>query len=82
MQEEELRQLIEQIDPEGKLPPENIEALITAIKENEKNPPKDGDVRNGLHFHTLGDLKVQMETEKDWRKRASLAAKIISLGLE
>lgn len=79
MNEDKIRQLFEEIDPEGKIPSEKIDELIGAIKEQELHPLKDGDKIGDVVFHTL---KEQMETETDWRKKASIAAKIISLGLE
>lgn len=88
MEEDKIRQLFEEIDPDGKIPSEKIDELIGAMKEQELHQLKDGDRRtyideNGeektIVFHTL---KEQLENETDWRKKASIAAKIISLGLE
>ena len=78
MNEDKIRQLIDQIDPEGNISQEKIEMLISAIKEREDHPFKDGEVVNGLTFNTL---KEQIENEPNWRKRAILAAKMISLNL-
>jgi hypothetical protein len=80
--EQEIRQLMEQLDPEGKLTQDKIEDFIEAVKVMENNPPKDGEVRGELNFGVLEEeLKQQMEDETDWRKKAALAAKIISLNL-
>lgn len=81
--EQDIRRVLEQLDPEGKISSEKIEEVVIAIKELEENPPKDGEVRNRMHFSVLeGELKQQIEQETDWRKKASLAAKLISLNLE
>ena len=81
MNETEIRQLIEQIDPQGKIEKSKIEELIVAIKDMEENPPKDGD-KIGDAVISIGSLKERMEAEPDWRKKAAIAAKIISLGLD
>ena len=81
MNETEIRQLIEQIDPQGKIEQSKIEELIVAIKDMEENPPKDGD-KIGDAVISIGSLKERMEAEPDWRKKAAIAAKIISLGLD
>lgn len=74
MTEESLRQIIEQIDPDGKLSPDKVEDFIAAVKDKE-NP--------AATVSSLEEqLKLQMTQESDWRKRASIAAKIISINLE
>lgn len=81
--EQQIRQLLEQIDPEGKLSQEKIENFISSVQEMEENPVKDQETRNGVHFSVLeSELKQQLEQEEDWRKKAAIAAKIISLNLE
>jgi len=86
MTDEEIRQTLEQIDPEGKIPQEKIEELIVAIKDKEKNPPKDGDPVPGMPGARYGvleaNLKAQLGVETDWRKKSAIAAKIISLNLD
>ena len=42
MEESEIRQIFEEIDPEGKISQGQMEELIIAIKNNIKNPPTDG----------------------------------------
>jgi hypothetical protein len=79
MIEKDIRQLFEEIDPEGKIPQGKMEELISSIQEMEKNPPKDGDKHGD---YTVRVLKDQLATEPDWRRRASIAAKIISANLE
>ena len=79
MDEDKIRQFIEEIDPEGKLPPGRVEDFIQAVKEQEVNPIEPGTTIDGM---TFDHLKQQLETETDWRKRAAIAAKMISLGLE
>lgn len=79
MIEKDIRQLFEEIDPEGKIPQGKMEELISAIQEMEKKPLRDGDKIGDITFHTLQE---QLAAEPDWRKRASIAAKIISANLE
>jgi len=83
MDEDKIRELIEEIDPKGEISDDRIASFVDAVKELEKNPPKDGEVRDGMHFSVLeSELKQKLLEEKDWRVRASIAAKIISLNLE
>lgn len=86
MEEEKIRQIMDQIDPEGKISEERISELIQSLKDLEDNPPKDGDPvpgHPGMTYGVLeGNLKGQMSRETDWRKKASIAARIISLNLE
>ena len=77
--EDEIRRIVEEIDPEGKIPADKIEDFVAAIKEMNEHPLKDGDKVGDLTFSTLQE---QMNNEPDWRKRASIAARLISLGLE
>lgn len=79
MIEQDIRQLFDEIDPDGKISQSQMEEFIAAVKEIEKNPPKDGD-RHG--DYTVSVLQDQLAVETDWRKKASIAAKIISLNLE
>lgn len=81
MEEDKIRQFIDEIDPDGKLPRDNVENFIQGVLDIQKNPPKDGDKIGDLTV-SIGGLRAQMEFETDWRKKASLAAKIISLGLD
>lgn len=76
MKEDLARQTINEIDPEGIIPPDVVEELIKAIGEVENAPP-------GIDMSNVEmALREQMKYEVDWRKKAALAAKIISLGLE
>lgn len=77
--EDEIRKFIEELDPEGKIHPDKIEDFIDSIKEMEKHQIQDGEKKGDYTFNTIKD---QINSEPDWRKRASLAAKIVSLGLE
>lgn len=81
MEDEKIRQLFEEIDPEGKIPSEKIDELISVMQEQEKNPLKDGD-KIGDYTISIGSLKEKMENETDWKKKAVLAAKIISFNLD
>jgi hypothetical protein len=79
MIEQEIRQLFEEIDPDGKISQSQMDEFIAAVKDLENNPLKDGDKHGD---YTVSVLKDQLEVETDWRKKASIAAKIISLNLE
>lgn len=77
MDEIKLTQLLESFD----LDSAKIEEIVLAFKDIEKNPEpyiKEAN-KKGLFFDTL---KEQMANEPDWRKKAGLAAKLISLDLE
>lgn len=77
--EDKIRQVFEQLDPEGKISHAKVEELINAVRElelnNEENPVRAAGTSEA-------DLKAQLDVETDWRKRARIAAKIISLNLE
>ncbi len=79
MIEKDIRQLFEEMDPEGKIPQGKMEELISAMQEMERNLLKDGDKVGDLTFHTLQE---KLANETDWRKKASIAAKIISMNLD
>ena len=77
MEEDKLRQLIEEIDPEGKISKTKIEELISSINEIKQSSfPVSSTVK------IIEDLRTDLQNEPDWRKKASLAAKIISMGLD
>ena len=82
MIEEDIRKLFEEIDPEGKIPQAKMEEFVAAVKNLETNPPKDGDTVGAYKVSVLGDLKSRLDAETDWKKRAAIAAKIISIDLE
>lgn len=83
MIEQDIRRLMEEIDPKGEIDQSKVEELIAAVKELEANPPKDGDRVGDYTVSVLeSDLKEKLAVETDWRKKASIAAKLISLGLE
>jgi hypothetical protein len=79
MNESKIRELFEEIDPEGRIPEGKIDELISVMKDQEEHPLKDGDKVGDATFNTIHE---EIKNEPDWRKRASLAAKIISMGLE
>jgi hypothetical protein len=78
--EDEIFKLFEQIDPENKIGDEKRQNFITAFIEMENNTLNDSNEKDGLKYDIL-ELKKEIDNEEDWRKRASIAAKIISLGL-
>jgi hypothetical protein len=84
MEEEEIRRIMEEINPN--IPEETIQELIEGVKRIKTM--KDGDEiiikdKEGndktIIFHTL---QQQIEAETDWKKKASLTAKFLSLGME
>lgn len=75
MNESEIRQIIEEVDPGGKISQSTLEELVVSLSKNNKNT-----VSPVIDLEK--NIKDQMELETDWRKKASLAAKIISLNLE
>ena len=84
MEEEEIRRIMEEINPN--IPEETIQELIEGVKRIKTM--KDGDEiiikdKEGndktIFFHTL---QQQIEAETDWKKKASLTAKLLSLGME
>lgn len=75
MNEEKTREILEGLE----IPEDKINELLAVMKDQEEHPLKDGDKVGDYTFHTL---KEQMDNETDWRKKASLAAKIISINLE
>lgn len=77
MNEDKIREVIEQADPGGKIPPAMIEELVNSIKSSKALDPAPG--KAGMIYDSLKD---QLSRETDWRRKASLAARIISLGLE
>lgn len=79
MIEKDIRQLFEEIDPKGEISQSQVEEFIATMKDLEKNPPKDGDKHGD---YTVSVLQDQLSVETDWRKKAAIAARIISLNLE
>lgn len=77
MQEEKLRQLFEEIDPEGNIPDAKKEDFILAVRGINESP-----LPISTAVKAIEDLKIDLEKQTDWRKKASIAAKIISLGLD
>lgn len=75
--EEKLTHLLEGFD----LPLEKIDEIVLEFKKIDKDPDpyiKEAEA-DGLH---IDYLKTQLLSETDWRKRAVIAAQIISRGLE
>lgn len=81
--ENEIRALFEQMDPDNKISEDQINSFVSAVRDMKQNPPKDGDKIGDATVSILEELKTKLNEvpEKDWRQRASIAARIISLGL-
>lgn len=63
---------------EAGVPEDTIDGLMTRITLNE-NIEKHG---RSLRRETVADLQEKLLEETDWRKKASIAARIISLNIE
>jgi hypothetical protein len=79
MDEDRIRELFEEIDPDNQIPESKIDDLIAVMKQQEEKPLKDGDKIGDAIFNTLDE---GVASDSDWRKKAALAARIISAGLE
>lgn len=79
MDENKIREMFEEIDPEGKIPEGKIDELISTLKEQEEHIVNDENKTESNIFKTL---REQIGAEPDWRKRAAMAARLISSGLE
>ena len=78
MKEETIRQIIEEVDPEGKLPQATVEELVVSLKGTGEKSSEDKDE----DIDDIQKLQEQILNEPDWKRRASLAARIISKGLD
>ena len=77
MTEEEIRQTIEQVDPDGKIPEDTVNQLIGFIMD--KIEPE---FRNAVPEGSVEEsLRKQISEETDWRKKAEIAARLISHNL-
>ena len=79
MTEQELRQVIEEIDPEGKISQTSMEELIVALREPKMNKTP-GMSPSGADLITL--LQEKLKEESDWRRKAAIAARIVGLNLD
>ncbi len=79
MEEDKIRRFVEDLDPEGKISQDKIEEFISSVKELEKKPLENSTKIGDLTFDLI---KEKIKDNTDWRIRASLAAKMISLKLE
>lgn len=62
----------------GEVPEETVEEIINMLGESDNvSTPDDAGKED-----TISNLKIKLLEEKDWRKKASLAAMIISKRLE
>ena len=77
MNEQSIRQAIEQVDSEGKIPSAVVDELVSSLTQ-------EGDKGDTTAIQeTLEDrLREQLGNEQDWRKKASIAARIISINLD
>jgi hypothetical protein len=79
MTEDQIREIIEQIDPNGEINHGVLEDLIQQLTYSGISIPSTDKVKK---VTTEEELRFELSLEEDWRKRAAIAAKIISLGLE
>jgi len=80
MDETQIRQIIEQVAPGVEIGQDQLEELVAALTSAEKVGPITGTEINLLEMNDF--YRRQMEEETDWRERARIAAKIISLGID
>ena len=80
MTTDELRQIFEEIDPGGKIPQATLEELISALERVNSREEEGG--RTLSPEMVVEKLKEEMNKATDWRTKARLAAKMISLQLE
>jgi len=78
---EHIRQIIEESDPEGKIPQAVMEEIIAAV-ESFKDLPQLGMGNSSGEQEVENALKKQLREEGDWRDKVVAAAKLISLGLD
>ncbi len=76
MEENKIRETLEGLD----IPSDKIDEFMITLKQVNENPDEKY-IQNGA-YDIVVHLKEQLQNETDWRKRASIAAKIISLNLE
>ena len=79
MTNDELRQIFEEIDPEGKISQTTLEELMVALNGSSFDKmPEVGPT--GVDLISL--LQDKLKGETDWKRRAAIAAKIISANLD
>lgn len=73
---------ISKIMEDAGIEPEKIDEVVSFIKNMKEEKPSDNQFNlDHIHGQTTA-LKMAMDKEPDWRKRASLAARILSLELD
>lgn len=76
MDKDQLTTILEESGMES----DQIQQVLTQIDSNRLDP---SDLTPGVNSHnSQTDLKLQLLNEPDWRKRASISARIISKSLE
>ena len=84
MNEQLLRQHLEEIDPDGEISQAKIEELVSSFKDIQKKEPIDSDKgylanEKSLTYNLLRD---RLEKETDWREKAKIAAQMVINNLE
>ena len=75
-----IRGILERVTTaDGKIRDGGVEELIDEIKKIGELESEN--VKQSIEANILETLKLQLNSETDWRERASIAAKIISLNL-
>lgn len=77
MDEETIRQTIERVDPKGEMRQNLQEELVVALASSSKNEV----LTNSNKETEEKEIRKQMYEETDWRKKAALAARLISNSL-
>jgi len=77
MNSEELKIKLEELE----IPSDKIDEVVNMFesKQKEESDQSAGKITNR---DKIIELQNELSNEKDWRKRASLSARIISLGLD
>ena len=75
MNEEKLIETLEGLD----IPSDKIDEIMVFIKDQKEHSLEEGDKIGDTQIRILEE---ELKNETDWRKRSSLAAKIISYNLE
>lgn len=79
MNEQEIKKMVDMLE-DMNVPGEKIDELVSGLPKMIEGEKTNRDLEKiGIHIATLKD---SLSNEKDWRKRASIAARIISLGFD
>jgi len=75
MNEDKIRQILEDASPNGEIPTQAIEEIINSIKKSKQ------EVIGNNQKSPIPLLKIQMNNCTDWRDRCKIAAEIVGFNL-